>query len=153
MDWQMDEWPDEPAKGPSNTGDRDNVPEGRWRFEIVRASEEGPKLKLALSKLEGDGHDKRYGWVWCNLPRDKDWGARVVTGLAGSLGMDRPTWNASPIDALVGRQVEAEIYHKQVDTKLFVNVAEFHRPEPVAAAKPARRPAAAKAIETDDIPF
>lgn len=153
MDWQMDEWPETEVRPAANTATRDPVPEGRHRFEIVRASEDGPKLKLALCRLEGTDQDKRFAWVWVDAFRDKDWGRRLVASLAGGLGIAPGEWNATKVADLEGRVVEAEIYHKQAATALFVNVSSFHKPEAAPEPKPARKAAAAKHLETDDIQF
>lgn len=154
MDYQMD-WPGDEVRPAANTVERENVPEGRHRFEIVRASEDGPKLKLALSKVTDGELDKRFGWVWMNTPRDKDWGKRMVAGLAAALGLSPEAWKATKVADLEGRQVDAEIAHRQTD-RLWINVDRFYGPDAEAKpqpATPARKPAAAPQLETDDIPF
>lgn len=154
MEWDM-EWPDEEFKPAAGTPQRENVPEGRHRFEIVRASEDGPKLKLALAKVEGGELAKKYGWVWMNTPRDKDWGRRVVANLAAALGVSPADWKATKVADLEGRQVDAEIVHRQTD-RLWINVDKFYEPAAEAAAeppKPVRKPAAVPQIGEDDIPF
>lgn len=155
MEWDMD-WPDEEFKPAADAKQRENVPEGRHRFEIVRASEDGPKLKLSLALVGPDGQpDRRFGWVWDNPLRDKDWGRRRVASLAAALGLSPAEWKATAVADLEGRQVEAEIVHKQGDRTVWVNVDRYHAPAAAAtqAAKPARKPAAAQALATDDIPF
>ena len=154
MDWQMDEWPDDQVRPAAGTAERENVPEGRHRFDIVRASEDGPKLKIALARIEAGAIDARYGWVWVNAYRDRDIGKRIVASLARGLGLGPETWNATKVADLEGRQVDAEIVHRQTD-RLWVNVDRFYEPsqEATPAEKPARKTAAAKATQSDDIPF
>lgn len=151
------DWPDEEFKPAADAPQREKVPEGRHRFEIVRASEEGSKLKLSLSLLGPDGQpDKRYGWVWDSPLRDKDWGRRRVANLAAALGLSPAAWKATAVADLEGRQVEAEIVHKQGDRTVWVNVDRYYAPATAAAApaaKPARKPAAAQQLADDDIPF
>lgn len=156
MDWKMDEFPEEQVRPAAGTVEREPVPEGRHVFEIVRASEERSKLKLALSRIEGGNLDKRYAWVWVTANRDTDFGKRQVADLAHGLVLSPAQWNATAVADLEGRQVEAEIVHRQKD-RLYVNVEQFF---PIAgvvesspAPKPARRPAAAQQLASDDIPF
>lgn len=155
MEWKIDEWPDEQARPATGTAERELVPEGRHRFEIVRASEEGPKLKLALAVLRDGQPDKRFAWVWCNTPRDQDWGRRLVASLARGLGIGPAAWNSTAVADLEGRQLEAEIYHKQAGDRLFVNVGQFFEAGavPVEQPKPVKKPAAAPVLAEDDIPF
>lgn len=154
MEWDMD-WPEEEFRPAADTPQRENVPEGRHRFEIVRASEDGPKLKLSLALVGPDGQpDKRFGWVWDSPLRDKDWGRRRVASLAAALGLSPAAWKATAVADLEGRQVDAEIVHKQGD-RLWVNVDRYYAPAEAAApaAKQARKPAAAPQLAADDIPF
>lgn len=156
MEWQMDEWPEEQVRPAAATAERDPVPEGRHVFEIVRASEEGPKLKIALSRIEGGNLDKRYGWVWLTANRETEFGRRQVADLARGLVLSPPQWTATKVADLEGRQLEAEIVHRQAD-RMWVNVERFYPlaapVEPPPAPKPVSKPAAAKALAEDDIPF
>lgn len=156
MDWLMDEFPEEQVRPAAGTVEREPVPEGRHVFEIVRASEEGAKLKIALSRIEGGNLDKRYGWVWVTANRETDFGRRQVADLARGLVLSAAQWNATAVADLEGRQLEAEIVHKQKD-RLFVNVERFHplagAVEPPPTPKPVRKPPAAKPLADDDIPF
>jgi hypothetical protein len=156
MDWMLDEFTGTETKtaAPPPGRQREPVPEGRHLFEIVRAAEEGSRLKLALCRVVDGDIDHRTGWVWFDPPRDKDWARRLVAGLAMALGLSPGEWNATKASALEGRQLEAEVYHKQGETRLYVNVSAFYRSDrSTPAAKPARKPAAAAAIGDDDIPF
>lgn len=155
MEWQMDEFPEEQVRPAAGTVEREPVPEGRHRFEIVRASEDGPKLKLALSRVVAGELDKAHGWVFVTANRQTDFGKRQVADLARGLGLGPAEWNATKVADLKGRQVEAEIVHRQTD-RLWVNVDKFYAPDEVAEApapKPARKPAAAQQLAADDIPF
>lgn len=156
MDWMLDEFPETETKtaAPPPGRQREPVPEGRHLFEIVRASEEGSRLKLAICRVINGDLDSTTGWVWFDPPRDKDWAKRLVAGLAMALGLSPAEWNATKAADLEGRQLEAEVYHKQADTRLFVNVSAFYRADrSPPLAKPHRKPAAAAAIGGDDIPF
>lgn len=158
MEYHMDEWPEELARTapvPAGGRQRELVQEGRHLFEIVRAGEKGVVLELAFSRVVDGDLDRDSGWVWCNLPRDKDWARRIVASLAAALELSPAAWNVTKVADLEGRQVEAEVYHKQLDTRVVVNVRHFYRIAPATPATPApaRRPAAAKALAADDIPF
>lgn len=159
MDFQMDEWPEELARTapvPAGGRQRELVPEGRHLFEIVRAGEKGVVLELAFARVVDGDLDRNTGWVWANLPRDKDWGRRLVASLAAALDLSPAAWNATNVADLEGRQAEAEVYHKQLDTRVVVNVRHFYRITPATPVQPppARRPAsAAKVLADDDIPF
>lgn len=154
MDWKMDEFPEEQVRPAAGTVEREPVPEGRHVVEIVRASEEGSKLKIAISRIEGGNLDKRYGWVWVTANRETDFGKRQVADLARGLGLAAPQWNATAVADLEGRQLEAEIVHRQKD-RLYVNVDAFYplAAAPAPAPTPARKPAAAPQLAADDIPF
>jgi len=150
MDWKFEDFADEAPAEPQGAAERQLVPEGVHALEVVRASEEGADLKLALAHP-----DKQFGWVWANCPRDKDWGARLVSSLAKALGLSPAQWNETTTDQLVGRTVAAEIYHKAGNSgRVFVNVRKFAAAE-APPAKPAGRTRAAKpaAAAPDDIPF
>jgi hypothetical protein len=149
MDWKFEGFEDGAEPTPAATGERDLVPEGSHALEIVRASEEGADLKLALAHA-----DKRFGWVWANCPRDKDWGARIVSSLARALGMSPADWNETAPDQLVGRTVAAEIYHKAGNSgRVFVNVRKFTAAEAPPKAATRSRSAKPAAVAPDDIPF
>lgn len=152
----MDEWPEEQVRPAAGTVEREPVPEGRHRFEIVRASEDGSKLKVSLSRVVGGELDKAHRWVFVTANRTTDFGRRQVADLARGLGLTPAAWNATAVADLEGRQVDAEIVHKQGE-RLWVNVDRFYEPaeaaEPEPKAKPVRKPAAAQATGPDDIPF
>lgn len=155
MEWLMDEFPEEKPRPAAGTPEREPVPEGRHVVEIVRASEEGPKLKVALSRVEGGDLDKRYGWVFVTANRETEFGQRQAADLARGLGLSPAAWNRTKPADLEGRQLEADIVHRQTD-RLWVNVDKFHALATVAEVtppKPARKPAAAQQLADDDIPF
>ena len=143
-------------QAPATASERELVPEGEHQFEIVRASESGAVLELALAHA-----DKRYGWVWANTPRDKGWGKKIVSSLVHALGMTPAEFNGAKADALVGRIIAAEVYHKLGTTgRTFVNVARFANPDETAPQAPAAAPTKSKAKspkagweDADAIPF
>jgi hypothetical protein len=152
MDWKFDEFaePAEPAE--ASAVEREDVPEGEHRLEIVRASESGAVLQVVLAH-----QDKRYRWVWAKLRRDNKYGLALASGLARALGMSLAEWNdISPAD-LVGREVVADLYHKAADNgRVFVNVRKFSavpQPEPEARQPAKRSRSAQPAAANDDIPF
>jgi hypothetical protein len=145
----------EPAAAPAV--ERELVPEGTHTFQIKEVID-GDRLELRLA-LE----DRRYGWVFCRLPRGADWARRIFGTLPLALGMSREEWAACEVTDLAGRQVGAAVYHK-VDKqgKTWVNVRQFVTPEAQAEPAPKAKPRsqAKKADATfksngggDDIPF
>ena len=85
-------------------------------------------------------HDeRRFGWVFAKIPK-ADWGRRILSSLRQAVGMTREEWAAGEITDLVGRRVQARIYHRAGNgKKTFVNVGEFLPAEQVvetATAKP-----------------
>lgn len=140
------------------TQERMDVPEGVHEFQVVQVLESPEKLEVRLQHDE-----RRYGWVFCKLPKSAGWAKRIVGQLAGSLAMSQEEWLAGDAGDLVGRRVRAEIVHKQGD-RLWVNVVRFMPIEQLAveaeavARRPVRTPAAkvkqsAPAVGSDDIPF
>ncbi len=126
---------------PQATGTREMVPEGRHGLKIERAGEDDASLKITLAHP-----DKRLGWVWDTMPKGNGIAKARLASLLRALGVQLDDWRRMDPGDLVGRHVEAEIYHK-VGTKggTFVNVRKYYEPEPVApAAKPATKPAAAR---------
>lgn len=139
---------DAPAK-PAGRGDRENVPEGRHTFRIARASEEGPKLKLAMARQEWGEDDNRYGWVWVHAYGDRPLGQRLLVSFLRSLGISQAAYKASKPEELVDRLVDAEIVHAQKGDRLFVNVDAF-----MPATAQARPPAPETVVDYgDSIPF
>lgn len=158
MDWGLNEYFEPVAAEPARP-ERELVPDGRHAFKVERASEEGSTVKVALSH-----DDRRYGWVWCRMRQDHEIGQRIAASLRTALGMSPDEWKRSAIDDIVGRHVEAEIYHQVKGETTYVNVRRFHAVEEPAAlppAKPVAKPAArtttkkADAVgrDPDDIPF
>lgn len=154
MDWGLDEY-FEPVAIDAAKPPREMVPEGVHVLAVKQASQEGSLVKLALVH-----DDARYGWVWCNMYQDRDFGKRLASELRKALGMTPEQWRTAAIDDIVGRRVECEIYHRVDGQRTYVNVGRF-KPAPVTAApepaKPAARTARAKADavghDPDDIPF
>jgi hypothetical protein len=138
--------------------ERVEVPEGVHEFRIEQVLEDDQRLEVRLVH-----DDRRYGWVFCKLPKDKGWAKRLVGQLAGALAIGPDDWASSEAGDLVGRRVRADIVHRQGD-RLWVNVDKFLPIEQLAdeaavvAKRPARTPAAkvkaaSPAIGSDDIPF
>lgn len=166
--WGLDDdfAPAEPVDN-SQPPARELVPEGDHAFSIKQVVDHGAKVEIRL-----EHGDRRYGWVFAHLPVGADWGRRILSSLRKACDMSREEWAAAPITDLVGRRVEARIYHKVGATggKTFVNVAQFAPAQPVietatampkverAVAPPARRTPTQKAdavsaMPEDDIPF
>ena len=129
MDWDLD---DEAFEQWTPAPERELVPEGKHEFKIERASEDAEHLGLAMSHS-----DKRYAWVWPKLPKGRDWGKRLGSELRQALGMTREEWHRHAIDDMVGRRVVADVYHRVVDGRTFVNVGKFHPAQEPTPARPA----------------
>ncbi len=157
MDWGRDDIADEPQAAKPAT-ERELVPEGLHDFRIREVLEDDARVELRLVH-----DDKRFGWVFCKLPKDADWAKRIASGLRKSLGITADDWANMQAGDLAGRRVAAEIYHKVGKSgPTWVNVRKFvavERPEPPAAAQPRSKPAMAaaafkaSATSGDDIPF
>jgi len=142
---------------PQATGNRELVPEGRHTFRIERAGEDDQALKVTLVHS-----DKRLGWVWDTLAKGNGIAKARLASLLRALGVQLEAWRQMDPGDLIGRSVEAEIYHK-VGSKggTFVNVRQYYELPAVAKAeKPAAaRSQAAKAHKAttegnaDAIPF
>lgn len=160
MDWGFEDIDlDEPAQ--PTTLDRELVPEGEHAFQIKRVEETDKRLKITLAHAE-----PRYGWVWVELPKDKDWAARIMASLAKALGMTPEEWRATQVGDLVGRHVRCQVYHREGNAgKVFVNARKFVAamaadvPAATAEKPAAKRSQAAKAHaattegNADAIPF
>lgn len=156
MDWGFDDFPADEPSAPVYA-ERQIVPEGTHAFQITRVAENDTNLTVVLAH-----DDKAISWVWVSLPKDKDWAARIVGTLARSLGLSPAEWKATEAGDLVGRRLEAEIYHRLGNNgKTFANVRKFLPPQEAAPAKrtPARSQAAKAHADfqeeagTDAIPF
>lgn len=159
MDWPIDDdWKDENPAAQTRE-ERELVPEGEHEFRIRQVIPSGERLEIRL-----EHEDRRYGWVFCKLPKGQQWAGRIVASLARACGMSAEEWKAADPGDLAGRLVRAEIYHKAGKTGgTFVNVSRFAPQGPAtverAVAPPAQRApvrrTAAQKIETpsDDIPF
>ena len=158
MDWGRDDIADEqPA---TETVERELVPEGTHDFRIKEVLEDDARVELRLVH-----DDRRFGWVFCKLPKEADWAQRIASSLRKSLGISPDDWATMQAGDLAGRRVAAEIYHKLgktgatwVNVRKFVAVERAERAEPKPAAarsQPAKAAAAFKASATspDDIPF
>jgi hypothetical protein len=155
MDWGNDDIAEEPK--PAEAAERELVPEGLHDFRIKEVLEDDARVELRLVH-----DDKRFGWVFCRLPKDADWARRIASSLRKSLGIAADDWAAMQAGDLAGRRVAAEIYHRIGKTGgTFVNVRKFvaverAEPKPAAArSQTAKAAAAFKAAATsgDDIPF
>ena len=154
MDWGNDDYREEPQ---AETVERELVPEGAHDFRIKEVLEDDTRVELRLVH-----DDKRFGWVFCKLPKDADWAKRIGSSLRKALDITPEDWASMQAGDLAGRRVAAEIYHKVGRTgATFVNVRKFlavERPDPKPAAarsQTAKAAAAFKAAATsgDDIPF
>jgi len=150
-DWMDDDFaPAAPAAKP----ERELVPDGTYEFEIVGAIDSAERLEIRLA------HDnKGYSWVFCRIPKDRDWGKRLAHELREALGIPRGGLMAA-VEAgeLKGRRVNVRVYQRVSGDRTFVNVGEILPAETKPAAAPvvARTPkqkADRAAAATDDIPF
>lgn len=152
MKWDV--FADEQPKA-VETHERLDVPEGEHEFQIKQILESDEELEVRLVHP-----DRRYGWVFCHLPKAETWAKIRGNELGRSLGMNRQEWLGCEVGDLVGRRVRAEIRHR-VDSngRLWVNVWKFSEasPEPEPQTKPratpAQRIAETAQFEKDDIPF
>lgn len=166
--WGLDDFDDTPPVNESAAPTRELVPEGEHAFQI-REVIDGDRVEIRLVH-----EDRRYGWVFANLPANADWAKRILSTLRKACGMSREEWASTPITDLVGRRVVARVYHKAGNGKTFVNVGEFKPAEPTveravaapaverAVAPPAPRATPARTAtkkadaaghDPDDIPF
>jgi hypothetical protein len=136
---------------------REEVPEGEHDFRIVGMVEDERRLRVDLAH-----DDRRYGLVFADLPKGKDWAGRIVGQLAAALGLDAAGWKAATAATLKDRRVRARVYHKPRNGGgTFVNVGAFsvaqaaaEPPKPVAKRTPTKKAdAAAASIPDDEIPF
>lgn len=155
-EWEMT---DEPVETKPAAGQRDICPPGERVFVIRSATEgahkwkDGEWLMLRLGDAEG-----RFQMVFCDIPKDKS-GAAAAAGLAKALGLG--AFGSKVVldpEELEGREVVAEIYHREKKTGgVYVNVGRFSPVMKADKAPPAKRTplqkADAAAASTDDIPF
>jgi hypothetical protein len=156
-DWFDDvDFPPQATEAALPAGEREQVPEGEHAMEIKKVIDHDDKLEVRLAHGE-----RRYGWVFCRLPKDADWAKRIAHELRVALGIPKGGLMAA-IEAgdLEGKTVVARIYHRATDRGTFVNVGGFkaaEKPAEPAAKKPrgeaAKSLAAFKEKVTDDIPF
>ena len=155
MDWGFDDSREEPQ---AERTARELVPEGTHEFRIREVLEDDAQVELRLVH-----EDKRYGWVFCKLPKHADWAKRIASSLRLSLDITADDWATMQSGDLAGRLVAAEIYHRVGrNGGTFVNVRKFvaveRADQPPAApprSKAGKAAAAFKASATspDDIPF
>jgi hypothetical protein len=155
MDWDFSEGFDEPA-APTTT-ERELLPEGTHEL-LIKEVRVGDLLEVRLAH-----EDRRYGWVFCRLPKDASWAKTIGRSLVAALGMDDAKWKAADPSDVADRLVQAELYHKVGrDGRTWVNVRRFLPVEKPAAAPIKKSPprtagekAMKQAMETssDDIPF
>lgn len=136
---------------------REDLPDDDHEVEIVRQGNEEGRLALRLSAVNG-----RYNFVFLDfykLARDGSQNTRAtarMAALASALGMNADQWVAAVKDGdLVGRRFIATTRQWQQGDRTRVEVDKFSPvpSKPSTATKPARKAAAAKQLETDDIPF
>jgi hypothetical protein len=156
-DWFDDvDFPPQATEAALPPGEREQVPEGEHAMEIKKVLDHDDKLEIRLAHAE-----RRYGWVFCRLPKAADWAKRIAHELRVALSIPKGGLMAA-IEAgdLEGKTVIARIYHRATDRGTFVNVGGFKaaiQPAEPAAKKPrgeaAKSLAAFKENVTDDIPF
>jgi hypothetical protein len=156
-DWFDDvDFPPQATEAALPPGEREQVPEGEHAMEIRKVIDHEDKLEIRLAHAE-----RRYGWVFCRLPKAADWAKRIAHELRVALEIPKGGLVAA-IEAgdLEGKTVIARIYHRATDRGTFVNVGGFkgavQPPEP-ATKKPrgeaAKSLASFKEAVSDDIPF
>jgi hypothetical protein len=145
-DWFDDvDFPPQPAEAAPPPGEREQVPEGEHAMEIRKVIDHDDKLEIRLAHGE-----RRYGWVFCRLPKSADWAKRIANELRVSLSIPKGGLMAA-IEAgdLEGKTVIARIYHRATDRGTFVNVGGFkgavQPPEPAA-----KKPQKTKAPDLDN---
>ena len=155
MKW--DPFIDQQPKPQPTQHERLDVPEGTHDLQIKQILESDDELEVRLVH-----DDRRYGWVFCHLPKKEKWAAIRGVELGQALGMTREEWLACEPGDLVGRRVRAEIRHKVGNNgRMYVNVWTFSEAGPAPEPPPETRPRATVAqrigetaqFEKDDIPF
>ena len=155
MKWDV--FADEQPKAKADTHERVDVPEGEHELQIKQILESDEQLEVRLVHP-----DRRYGWVFCNLPKAETWAKIRGKELGRALGMNGQEWLGCEVGDLVGRRVRAEIKHRVDDNgRRWVNVWKFMEaapapqpaPEPKPRATPAQRIAETANFDADDIPF
>ena len=151
-----DDWFDgfdvEAADAAPPAAEREPVPEGEHVFEVKKVIDHEDKLEIRLAHAE-----RRYGWVFCRLPKNADWAKRLASEFRQAVGVEKGRLMAAiEMQELDGKQVQARIYHRGT----YVNVGGFTAapaPEETLAKKPrghvAKTLAALKEAAPDDIPF
>jgi len=157
-----DEWFDDVDFPPQSKdsglapAEREQVPEGEHAMKIMKVIDSDERLQVRLAH-----GDRRYGWVFCRLPKGADWAKRIAHELRVALSIPKGGLMAA-VEAgdLEGQTVVVRVYHRATDRGTFVNVGGFKPAVP--AAEPALkkpRGSAARAHATfkenspDDIPF
>jgi hypothetical protein len=155
-DWFDDVDPPQATEAALPPGEREQVPEGEHAMEIRKVIDHEDKLEIRLAHAE-----RRYGWVFCRLPKSADWAKRIAHELRVALEIPKGGLMAA-IEAgdLESKTVIVRVYHRATDRGTFVNVGGFKaaiQPAEPAAKKPrgeaAKSLAAFKENVTDDIPF
>lgn len=134
--WDDDENTTAAATDESQAPARELLDEGEHRLQIQAITDAAERLEISLAP-----DDRRFGWVFCKLPREASWARRIVRSLAASVAVPADRWQEAISGGdLVGRRVIARVYHKLGrDGRTWVNVAAF---------KPAPELLAAEAVET-----
>ena len=141
---------------PTGQVERMDVPEGVHEFQIREVIQHPDKLELRLVH-----DDRRYGWVFCHLMHGAPWAKKLARQLGQAFDMTPAQWAELDPTDLASRRVRAQVYHRQVEGRLFVNVSSFLPPLAIQDEPPARRRQTVaekvKAVSTevaqDDIPF
>lgn len=154
-DW-FDDFDDTPqaTEAAPPAGEREQVPEGEHLMEIKKVIDHDDKLEIRLAHGE-----RRYGWVFCRLPKAADWAKRIAHEFRVALEIPKggllAAIEAGDVD---GKSVVARIYHRATDRGTFVNVGGFKGAVQPPPAAPKPRGEKAKSLATfkeasDDIPF
>lgn len=171
----VDAWWEDAEAAPAATSDarppeRELLDEGEHRLKIVRVLNGSDTLEVRLAH-----DDRRFGWVFCRMPKNAGWAKRLAKSLADALAIPAAQWEPA-IDAgdLTDRMVIARVYHKVSGARTYVNVGDFKPVDELVQAEPgltvhhvetfeppksvAKRTATQKAdaaarMPGDDIPF
>jgi hypothetical protein len=157
-DWFDDvDFPPQPAEASAPpAGEREQLPEGEHAMEIKKVIDHDDRLEVRLAHAE-----RRYGWVFCRLPKTAEWAKRIAHELRVALDIPKGGLMAA-VEAgdLEGKTVVARVYHRATDRGTFVNVGGFKGAiQPEATEHKPRRGTAAKVLAAhrevapDDIPF
>lgn len=151
--WEAWENKDEETETASQQ-ERELLPEGRHSLQVKQVTDDDDRLEIRLAH-----EDRKYGWVFCRLPHGHDWAGKIAATFARALRVKAGEWEQLVASGdLVGRRVNARVYHRTTDRGVFVNVGDFHEetdsPREEPKAKPQRkRGEVSRQSISDDIPF